>query len=460
MYRVYENVLDDNIIDFIKNNSHDDESYHQGKVGTYVNPKQKMRKDLFFNSMPILSTIDNYIYDKLYTEIKETFDVDIIFREVWKVGYYDSDDGGFYNLHTDDARETKYRKVSMVCALSDPSDYEGGLLHFPALKKEFKLNKGSIIVFESKLMHGVTPITKGRRYVLVSFFFNNQGRTIREHVQKIPENCGNWVNKFKPLLRNTKLYYPIDKAKLVLGDIDYSDVNEHHWTDEDDYIYEDNDSKTLFISFAGMGFKGSIPTFNFYNFMKQYKNVDKLFLRDTGPPGSKCVTCRYYLLGFRHDKWGLENGIALVRKLINQKSYDRIVAFGCSAGGYAAILYGQILNFHHTIVFNPQTVLTTVRDDFGDIYNAPQNAKYLRTLRKDSPLYQKALDLTNYVPFRNKVVIHYSKSSSSGVDKKHAEYVMKCDNCELIEHDSQDHLLALELKYNGELKGIIDTALC
>ena len=134
------------------------------------------------------------------------------------------------------------------------------------------------------------------------------------------------------------------------------------------------------------------------------------------------------------------------------------MAFGCSAGGYAAILYGQFIDFTSTIVFNPQTVLTSVRDDFGDIYNAPNNAKYLRNLRKDSEYYQKALDLRNFLPFKNKIKIHYSNNSNSNVDMKHAKYI-ESDNCELIEHDSKDHLLALELKYVDKLKLIIDEEL-
>lgn len=458
MYQLYENVLSDEVIEYIINKTGDDSNFHDGRVGVRVNPKQKLRKDLFFSSRDVIANIDNYIYNRLYDNIKEYFNVDIIYREIWKVGYYDSKDGGFYNLHTDDARETKYRKVSMVCALSDPDDYEGGLLHFPGLKKEFKLKKGSIIVFDSKLMHGVTPITKGRRYVLVSFFFNSEGKAIREYINKIPETQKHWINPYIPILYKLKLEYPVFSGKIQLGDIDYSDVNDHPWTDENDYLYEDNGSKILFISFAGMGWKDSIPTFNFFNFMKKYKNIDKLFLRDTGPPGSKCLTCRYYLLGFRHDKKGLENGIDFVKRLVTQKSYDKVVAFGCSAGGYAAILYGQFIDFTSTIVFNPQTVLTSVRDDFGDIYNAPNNAKYLRNLRKDSEYYQKALDLRNFLPFKNKIKIHYSNNSNSNVDMKHAKYI-ESDNCELIEHDSKDHLLALELKYVDKLKLIIDEEL-
>lgn len=61
------------------------------------------------------------------------------------------------------------RKLSLVCQLSDPSEYEGG---------EFQINpggsilvpertKGTVIIFPSYLVHRVAPVTKGTRRSLV-----------------------------------------------------------------------------------------------------------------------------------------------------------------------------------------------------------------------------------------------------------------------------------------------------
>ena len=102
--------------------------------------------------------------------------------------------------------------------------------------------------------------------------------------------------------------------------------------------------RTKDLQLAGMGWKQSIPTFNFYNFMKSYKNVDKLFLRDTGPPNSSVWMCRYYLLGFRHNTNSIEESIEFIRNLIGTK-YKKIVAFGCSAGGFAAMLECCLVDF-------------------------------------------------------------------------------------------------------------------
>jgi len=69
----------------------------------------------------------------------------------------------------------EYRKISIIIALSDPKDYEGGELHFSELNKSYKLNKGTIVVFKSDEMHGVTPVTSGKRKVIISFGFDQDG---------------------------------------------------------------------------------------------------------------------------------------------------------------------------------------------------------------------------------------------------------------------------------------------
>lgn len=91
----------------------------------------------------------------------------------------------FYNWHQDSNIQPyiseninyngKIRKLSCVCFLSDPKDYEGGELEIDLRNKEngksniikFKLKKGGIVVFPSFVWHRVKPVTKGIRYSLV-----------------------------------------------------------------------------------------------------------------------------------------------------------------------------------------------------------------------------------------------------------------------------------------------------
>jgi len=86
--------------------------------------------------------------------------------------------GDFYNFHQDSGQsqidfEGETRKLSMTVQLSDPDSYEGGEFYFyKGNTAEFEppiQEQGSILVFDSKMWHRVSPVTKGVRYSLVSW---------------------------------------------------------------------------------------------------------------------------------------------------------------------------------------------------------------------------------------------------------------------------------------------------
>tara|TARA_Y100000389_G_C17358186_1_gene462257 strand:- start:595 stop:1098 length:504 start_codon:yes stop_codon:yes gene_type:complete len=162
------------------------------------------------------------------------------------------------------------------------------------------------------------------------------------------------------------------------------------------------------------------------------------------------------LLGFRNSTNRLEESIEFIKKIVTRKKYKKIIAIGCSAGGYAAILFGHLLKFNKVIAFAPQVVLNNKKEELiGDIYNAPQTCRWLTNKNKDNEFYQKCLDLKNFTPFNSSIDIHYSKEANNGIDKKHALY-LECENCKIIEHPGNNHMVALTLRNNGKLKEIID----
>ena len=88
-------------------------------------------------------------------------------------------DGGHYGWHRDVNESAispngESRKLSLTLCLTDPKDYEGGELQFfngerPMDKKTIEeiRGQGSVIVFDSRDWHRVTPVTKGTRYSIV-----------------------------------------------------------------------------------------------------------------------------------------------------------------------------------------------------------------------------------------------------------------------------------------------------
>ena len=94
--------------------------------------------------------------------------------------------GGFYGWHKDDDgnaidEPNKIRKLTAVLVISNPDTFEGGELQFyngdrpmedmgeitaEQVTNDIKA-QGSVIVFDSRDWHRVTPVTKGVRYSIV-----------------------------------------------------------------------------------------------------------------------------------------------------------------------------------------------------------------------------------------------------------------------------------------------------
>ena len=93
-------------------------------------------------------------------------------------------DGGFYAWHQDGGgtdKSNEVRKLSLSLILSDPATFEGGELQFyngdrpledmgeitgEQITNDIKA-QGTVVVFDSRDFHRVTPVTKGVRYSVV-----------------------------------------------------------------------------------------------------------------------------------------------------------------------------------------------------------------------------------------------------------------------------------------------------
>tara|TARA_Y100000780_G_C13658220_1_gene407410 strand:- start:712 stop:1323 length:612 start_codon:yes stop_codon:yes gene_type:complete len=93
-------------------------------------------------------------------------------------------DGGFYDWHQDEGnidKSNEVRKLSLTLALSNPDTFEGGELQFynggrpmedmggitaEQVTSDIKA-QGTVVVFDSRDYHRVTPVTKGVRHSIV-----------------------------------------------------------------------------------------------------------------------------------------------------------------------------------------------------------------------------------------------------------------------------------------------------
>ena len=84
---------------------------------------------------------------------------------------YDAEEAGHFRWHADTLPSDMTRKISMTVPLNSPDEYEGGQLQFlqGGVVAAVVQRPGHPVAFPSWLVHQVTPVTRGRRYALVSW---------------------------------------------------------------------------------------------------------------------------------------------------------------------------------------------------------------------------------------------------------------------------------------------------
>src|SRR5919108_4931419 len=125
------------------------------------------------------------------------------------------------------------------------------------------------------------------------------------------------------------------------------------------YADLDHASSTLVVAFAGLkGFFGGFPAFEFRNTLSSV-DVKSAFLRDH--------YSAWYHRGVLDVGPDIDSVVALLREFRSQA--DEMVMIGNSAGGYAALLFGSLLDCE-AHAFSPQTfiapdMLVAARDRRG-----------------------------------------------------------------------------------------------
>ena len=111
----------------------------------------------------------------------------------------------------------------------------------------------------------------------------------------------------------------------------------------------------LIVSFSGHGKKmGGIPPFEFLNFLKKnFPNTDKQFYID--------IYSACYSKGIGGISTNIEETVTHLSQQI--KGYKKVVFIGSSGGGYAAILFGSLLNVATVITFIPTTIVRRTHVD-------------------------------------------------------------------------------------------------
>ncbi len=121
---------------------------------------------------------------------------------------------------------------------------------------------------------------------------------------------------------------------------------------------------------------------------------------------------------------------------------------GCSAGGFAALLYGILLNVDKIITFNPQTFLDS---STRLLYKDSRWNDYSKLNNLQDNSYLNLKNLTPIDGLKSKIYIIYSKKNR--LDVAHFNNIKQNNNYNItgVDIDTNEHLLANYLKKDDRL---------
>ena len=141
-----------------------------GAAAAKLDEGKKRRRDLELTPADALhGEVVKVLAQRCAPEIKRAFQFDVAFADRILIARYD-DTGGYFRRHRDNlSPQTAFRDFAVSMNLNTP-EYEGGELVFPEFGDDrYNPPAGSALVFSASLLHEAAPVTRGRRYVALSF---------------------------------------------------------------------------------------------------------------------------------------------------------------------------------------------------------------------------------------------------------------------------------------------------
>jgi hypothetical protein len=151
----------------------------EGKSIERLDHDWKRRRDMMLSDPFLVAGVRARIGRRVCPEIKKAFQFVVSRTERDLIARYDAEAGGHFRPHRDDAgASVAHRRFAMSIPLNDA--FDGGEMCFPEYSPlRYKGAPGTAIVFSSSILHGVSTVTRGSRYVFLTFLFDEEAEKVR-----------------------------------------------------------------------------------------------------------------------------------------------------------------------------------------------------------------------------------------------------------------------------------------
>jgi predicted SAM-dependent methyltransferase/predicted 2-oxoglutarate/Fe(II)-dependent dioxygenase YbiX len=160
-----------------------------GKPQHVVDPTYKKRRDHRLSG-ELKERIWTLLRARMAPAVRRAFHFDLTRYEYLQVGCYAAEEQGHFVPHRDNASAlSAHRRFALTVNLNE--DYEGGLLRFPELgNASYRPEPGRVLVFSCSLLHEATPVTRGRRFMLVGQFWSEAEVALHDEAKRFESSGG------------------------------------------------------------------------------------------------------------------------------------------------------------------------------------------------------------------------------------------------------------------------------
>lgn len=150
-----------------------------GRIDLVPDAAAKVRTDHHLRDPALNDRVMRALAEKVLPAIRTAFAYSVTRLERIKIVAYDADGGGHFAAHRDNTTpDAAHRRFALTLNLND--GYSGGVLRFPDFGTEaYAPPPGGAVVFSCGLLHEVLPVTEGRRYTLLTFFYGDREAAAR-----------------------------------------------------------------------------------------------------------------------------------------------------------------------------------------------------------------------------------------------------------------------------------------
>jgi hypothetical protein len=140
----------------------------------------KNRRDVTVVAPELKGEIIGALQTCLLPMIARTYHFSATRLERYLIACYDAQEGGYFRPHRDNvSMGTAHRKFAVSINLN-ADEFEGGDLRFPEFgPRTYRPPTGGAVVFACGMLHEATPVTRGRRFAVLPFLYDEAGEEIR-----------------------------------------------------------------------------------------------------------------------------------------------------------------------------------------------------------------------------------------------------------------------------------------